>query len=57
MTTTMRGSGGASEVVSGMLGDSGIAVARKTYDYLDTREFKQPLEQLLRNVMKTAPAA
>lgn len=57
VSTTMRRSGVHPKVISGILGHTGVELAMNTYDHTEVEDFRQPLEQLLRNVTKTAPAA
>ena len=55
--TQQRRRGVHPKIVSGLLGHTGVTLAMDTYDHLETEDFRDPLRELLCDVMKSGAAA
>jgi integrase len=56
-TVSQRQQGTHPKVVSALLGHSRVQLAMDVYDHVNVEEFRQPLGQMLRSVMKPESAA
>lgn len=56
-TTQLRRAGAHPKVISGILGHSGVELAMKVYDHAESEDFREPLNQLLQDVMKSEASA